>query len=154
MDVPMRKVLLAVVAVIALSGAANAVDHRIECVGVVTFWPVHDFHDPELRNGVASLKFDDHQDDGCSERFMGKNLIKILKKCHQDDRCKVIGIIGANGWLHIDHVEKVCSGGECRLNQRLPRNFLRSFKGTGRETATLASPLRAKPRSSQATAAV
>ncbi len=104
----MNKLLVAAALLVAFIAPASAQVHRIECVGVVTFWPVHDFRDPELRNGVASLKFDDvsHQDDDCSTRFMGKNLTKILKTCHEDDRCKVIGIIGPNGWVRIDQVEK------------------------------------------------
>jgi hypothetical protein len=92
----MRKTFFAsAVAVLALVGSAHATtstQHRIECVGIVTLWPVHDFHDPELRNGVASLKFKDesHQDDDCTTRFKGKILTKVLKNVIRPTNAKLL----------------------------------------------------------------
>ena len=72
---------------------------------------VHDFHDPELRNGRAYL--DDgrwlsgktNQDADCSTEFTGKNLTKIVKTCHADKLCRVVGVVGPNGWKYIIKVE-------------------------------------------------
>jgi hypothetical protein len=100
----MKKFLLATAMALA-TFAANGAEHRIECVGTVTFWPVHDFRDPELRNGVASLEAKDQRDD-CSTRFTGRHLTKVMKTCRQDELCKVSGVIGHKGWVRIDHVER------------------------------------------------
>jgi hypothetical protein len=111
----MRGVLCTCAGLVALAAPASAQTHRIECVGVVKFLPVHDFHDPELRKGRAILDdgrayranaSNQDQDDDCSNNLTGKHLTTILKTCHQDDQCKVVGIAGPNGWVRIDHVEK------------------------------------------------
>lgn len=97
-------VLISIWMVAVQAAPAHAADKRIECVGVVTFWPVHDFHDPELRNGTASLVSDTKQDEDCSTRLVGKQLAKLVKTCDLNDHCRVIGIVGPNGWVRIDRV--------------------------------------------------
>jgi hypothetical protein len=105
----MEKLLPATAMVLAATRIADSAEQRvIDCVGLVTFWPVHDFHDAELRNGVATLELKEikrNQDDKCSMRITGKNLTKVMKTCRQDKLCKVIGVMGPKGWVRLEQVE-------------------------------------------------
>jgi hypothetical protein len=115
----MNKFLLVSSALTILIGSAHAAERRLDCVGLVTYYPVHtdDLGNPEYRNGQAALippevrehGWTEHakkqQDTDCAERLLGKNLAKVVKTCHQDKLCHVTGIMGSKGWVRIEKVE-------------------------------------------------
>ena len=104
----MKKLLLPVVTVIALSGVAKADQpHHIECYGYFEYKPVHDFKDPELRDGRATLEtntFPD-QDERCGLNLYTKNLKKVEKVCQKGRMCHVTGWAYDSRWLRIEKVE-------------------------------------------------
>jgi hypothetical protein len=108
----MKRLALAF-ALLALPTLAHA--EHVSCYGVLSYMPVHDPSDPELRNGRAMLRNEDkdgnvinyEQSDRCSTTLVGKALAKVAKTCKPNELCYVEGIVSnGDNWVKIERVTK------------------------------------------------
>jgi hypothetical protein len=95
----------------SVSRKKPTMDQRIECVGVLKSYPVHvgDIDNFRLKDGhgglVVTMDTGRTQSKDCDQWFDGKNWKKVNDACQEDKLCRVVGVIGPNGWKRVIKAE-------------------------------------------------